>query len=300
MRPPRILITGAGGQIGFALARELAPVAEVIAVDRQQLDLADPDAIVETMRAHAPDIVVNTAAYTAVDQAEREPALAHAVNALAPGVFAEEAKRCGALLIHYSTDYVFDGRKTSPYTETDATAPCNVYGQSKLDGEHAIAASGAAVIVLRTSWVYGMRGRNFLLTIQRLARERDELRIVDDQRGTPNWSRAMARATAAMIAAGATSLRERAGIYNLTCTGATTWFGFAQLIVEHMRHDVAKSGNNLPRVVPINTAEYPTPAARPANSVLDGDKFARTFGIAMPEWRQALDACLSGGGDSDA
>jgi len=300
MRSARILVTGAAGQLGFELARALAPLGEVIATDRRQLDLADPDAIVAAMRTHAPGIVVNAAAYTAVDRAEQEPKLAHAVNAVAPRILAEEAKRADALLIHYSTDYVFDGTKASPYAEDDATGPRNVYGRTKLDGERAVTQSGATALVLRTSWVYGRRGHNFLLTMERLARERDELRVVADQHGTPNWCRALARATAGMLAEGIPHAREHEGLYHLTCTGATTWFGFACRIVSGLQQPLARDAKKLPHVVPINTAEYPTPAARPANSVLDGSKFARTFGVALPDWQHALSECLSGSGDSSA
>jgi dTDP-4-dehydrorhamnose reductase len=286
----RILVTGASGQLGHELARALAPHGTVTALDRAQLDVADADAVVAAMRTYAPDVVFNAAAYTAVDQAEREPALAHAVNATAPGIFADAAKRAGALLVHFSTDYVFDGTQPTPYAEDAPTHPRNVYGQSKLDGERAVAQSGAAALVLRTSWVYGLRGRNFLLTIRRLAREREELRIVDDQRGTPNWSRSLARASARLVAMGVDALRERAGLYHLTSGGATTWCGFARAIVEL---DPAPPAGPRPRIVPIATSDYPTPAARPANSVLDGGKFGATFGIALPPWEDALAECLA-------
>lgn len=281
----KILVTGAGGQVGGELATGLRPHGEVMALDRAALDLTKPDAIVAVMRDAAPDIVVNAAAYTAVDLAERERELAFAVNARAPQVLAEEAKRIGALLVHYSTDYVFDGGATTPYDESSPPAPINVYGQSKLDGERAIAASGAAAIVLRTSWVYGLTGRNFLLTIRRLARERDEIRIVADQLGTPNWSRDLAQATARLVALGRGALAERAGLYHFTSTGSTTWYGFARAIVG----DAPK-----PRVTPIATSEYPTPARRPAYGVLATDKLERTFGFRLPAWQDGLAACLDG------
>ena len=202
MSRPRILLTGAQGQVGYELARLLPAHGDVVATDRATLDLAQPDAIVAVMREVRPDLVVNAGAYTAVDAAEREPAAAFAVNARAPQILADEAKRSGALLLHYSTDYVFDGSATTPYFEDAPVAPLNVYGRSKLDGERAIAASGARALVLRTSWVYGLRGRNFLLTIRRLAAERDELKIVADQTGTPNWARTLAIATADLVAQG--------------------------------------------------------------------------------------------------
>ncbi|MFO1322615.1 MAG: dTDP-4-dehydrorhamnose reductase [Burkholderiales bacterium] len=284
MARPRILLTGAQGQVGYELARLLPAQADVTATDRAALDLADPDAIVAAMRGAAPDIVVNAGAYTAVDLAERERDAAFAINARAPQVLAEEARRAGALLIHYSTDYVFDGAASAPYDEDAPTAPLNVYGQSKLDGERAIAASGAPALVLRTSWVYARRGRNFLRTIQRLAAERDELRIVADQTGTPNWARTLAEATATLIARGRGALAERAGVYHFSSTGATTWHGFAQAIVG----DVAR-----PVVVPIATAEYPTPARRPRYGVLATTRFERTFGFSLPAWQDALAACLA-------
>jgi len=280
----RILLTGAGGQVGGELAQLLPAHGEVIALDRAALDLAKPDAIARAMRDVKPDLVVNAGAYTAVDLAEREREAAFAVNARAPQVFAEEAKRIGALLIHYSTDYVFDGRATSPYDESAPTGPLNVYGESKLEGERAIAASAAHAIVLRTSWVYGLTGKNFLMTIRRLARERDELRIVADQFGTPNWSRSLAQATQSLVGLGIAALAERSGLYHLSSAGVTTWHGFASAIVG----DAAKT-----RVTPIATAEYPTPARRPAYGALASERFDGTFGIRLPAWQEALAACLA-------
>ena len=280
----RILLTGAGGQVGGELAKLLPAHGTVIARDRAALDLADADAIVAAMRDASPDVVVNAGAYTAVDLAERERDLAFAVNARAPEVLAEEARRIGALLVHYSTDYVFDGSAATPYDEDAATGPRNVYGASKLEGERAVAASGAAALVLRTSWVYGLTGKNFFLTIRRLARERDELRIVADQAGTPTWSRALAAATARLMAQGRHHLMERAGLYHLSSTGATTWHGFARAIVGDAER---------PRVAPIATSEYPTPARRPAYGVLATGKFERTFGFVLPAWQEALAACLA-------
>jgi dTDP-4-dehydrorhamnose reductase len=280
----RILLTGAQGQVGHELAALLPAHGDVVAADRAALDLAQPDAIVAVMRDVRPDLVINAGAYTAVDAAERDSTSAFAVNARAPQILAEEAKRSGALLLHYSTDYVFDGSATTPYGEDAPVAPLNVYGQSKLEGERAIAASGAHALVLRTSWVYGLRGRNFLLTIRRLAAERDELTIVADQTGTPNWARALAVATTALVAQGLPYLTERAGLYHFSSTGATTWHGFAAAIVG----DAPK-----PRVTPIATADYPTPARRPAYGVLATTRFHDTFGFALPPWRDALAACLA-------
>lgn len=288
MHRPRILVTGAQGQVGFELVRLLAAGADVVAVDRTALDLASADAIVRTMREARPDIVINAGAYTAVDLAESERDLAFAINARAPRVLAEEARRSGALLIHYSTDYVFDGEATAPYTEGASPNPLNVYGASKLEGEREVAASGAAALVFRTSWVYGLRGRNFLLTIRRLAAERDELRIVGDQRGTPNWSRTLARMTAQLVERGVPYLAERGGLYHMSCAGSTTWHGFATAIVGAARK---------PRVVAIATTDYPTPARRPAYGVLSTGCFTDTFGDQLPEWRDALTACLAADAD---
>ena len=284
MDRPTILLTGADGQIGFELKPLLATSGEVVAADRTMLDLADPDAIVDVVRRVKPSLIVNAAAYTAVDRAESEPALARAVNARAPGILADEAKRASAVLVHYSTDYVFDGKATKPYTENAPTSPLNVYGLTKLEGEHAIAASGARAIVLRTSWVYGLRGKNFLLTMRKLASERDELRVVCDQVGVPNWSRTLATETARIVAAGVPALAERSGLYHLSSRGETSWYGFARAIVGE---------GGTPRIVPITTAEYPTPARRPAYSVLATSRFESTFGAALPDWRQALAECLA-------
>ena len=284
MSRPTILLTGATGQVGFELARSLADLGDVIALDRAALDLADADAIVASVRQARPQLIVNAAAYTAVDRAEVERDAAFAANARAPGILAEEAKRLDAVLIHYSTDYVFDGRRTTPYDEDAPTGPLNVYGASKLEGERAIAQIGAHAVVLRTSWVYGARGSNFLLTMLRLAKERDELRIVADQYGTPNWCRTLADATTAAVARGLPWLAERAGLYHLASSGSTTWHGFAQAIVG----DAPR-----PHVVGIATSDYPTPARRPAYGVLSTRKFAATFDYAMPDWRDALAACQS-------
>ena len=285
MARPTILVTGANGQVGHELARLLAAHGEVQAVDRATLDLADADALIAAVRGLRPDIIVNAGAHTAVDQAERERDAAFAVNARAPGILAEEAKASGALLIHYSTDYVFDGMRSTPYDESAPVNPLNVYGASKLEGERAIASSGAHALVLRTSWIYGVRGKNFLVTIRRLARERDELRIVADQHGVPNWSRAIAEATAALVGRGVAHLAERSGLYHLSAAGETTWYGFTQAILG----DVAR-----PRVVPIATLDYPTPARRPAYGVLANARFENTFGYKMPDWQESLAACLAG------
>jgi dTDP-4-dehydrorhamnose reductase len=283
-RPARILLTGANGQLGYELAPLLATLGEVAATDRATLDLASADAIAAKVRDFKPALIVNAAAYTAVDLAEKERDQAFAINAAAPAVLASEAKRCGALLVHYSTDYVFDGSAHTPYPEDAPTHPLSVYGASKLEGERAVAASGAKALVFRTSWVYGRRGRNFLLTVRRLAAERDELRIVDDQTGVPNWCRTLAQATARVLAPGPDAAGERRGLYHLSCTGQATWYGFAKAIV---------GDAHTPRVTPIATSDYPTPARRPAFGVLDTSRFVCTFGFALPDWRAAFDECMT-------
>jgi dTDP-4-dehydrorhamnose reductase len=279
-----ILVTGAGGQLGCELAAALVRSGNVVAFDRTALDLADRDAIVRMVRAVNPALIVNAAAYTAVDLAEKERDLAFAVNAQAPEILAAEAKRLGAVLIHYSTDYVFNGMQRVPYDEDAAPDPQNIYGASKRAGEQAIAVSGAEALVFRTSWVYGLRGRNFLLTIRRLARERDTLTIVADQVGVPNWCRTLASATATLVGRGLPYLRERAGLYHMSSAGQTTWYDFARAIIG----DVTR-----PRIVAIATEDYPTPAKRPAYGVLDTARFTRTFGFSLPHWADALQLCVT-------
>ena len=286
MSRPKILLIGSAGQLGFELAKTLPPHAEVVARDHATLDLADPDALVAVVRGVRPHVIANAAAYTAVDRAESEPERARAVNAVAPGILAEEARRLDALLIHFSTDYVFDGKATAPYAEDDPTGPLRVYGLSKLAGERAIAQGGAKSLILRTSWVYGLRGSNFLLTIRRLATERDELKIVADQFGVPNWSRALAQATAELVARGVPVLCERAGVYHLSAAGSASWFEFACAIIGNKPH---------PRVVPIATSDYPTAARRPAYSVLGTSKLEAVFGIRLGHWRELLAECLACG-----
>lgn len=285
----KFLLTGRNGQVGGELERALAPLGDTVAFGRSELDLARPDDIASAVRAARADVIVNAAAYTAVDKAESEPDAAFAVNAKAPGIFAEEAKRSGALLVHYSTDYVFDGSKSEPYLENDEPHPLNVYGASKLAGDEAIRASGARHFILRTSWVYGARGGNFLLTMLRLAREREQLRIVDDQIGTPTWSRTIAEATAQIIAEDGARARP-SGIYNLCSTGETSWFGFAEAIFER---SPARLVPRRPRLEPIASHEYPTAARRPKNSRLSLDRVRSTFGLSMPDWRDALERCLA-------
>jgi len=284
-----ILVTGATGQVGAELLRTLAPLGTVLACDRRRLDLGDPDAIRRVLRELAPGLVVNAAAYTAVDRAEEEPHLAHAINALAPGVIAEELARRGGALVHLSTDYVFDGESSRPYREDDRCAPINVYGRSKRAGEEAALSAGGAVLVVRTSWVYGLRGRNFLLAIQRLARSRERLQVVADQVGSPTWSRALAEAIAQLLARLGTDpgrLREHTGLLHLCCAGQASWFDLARAIL------AATAGTGQVTVEPIDTAGYPTRAARPRYSVLDCRRAAERLGIRMPPWEQALEQAL--------
>ncbi len=291
---PTILLLGRRGQLAFELRRTLLPLGQLIALDRQTepaIDLADLDSLVRAVRAVRPQLIVNAAAYTQVDRAESEPELALRINGLAPGVLAEEAKRLGAGLIHYSTDYVFAGDRTRPYREDDPTGPRSVYGRSKLEGEQAICTSGAAYWILRTAWVYSTRGRNFLLTMLRLMCERDSVGVVADQHGTPTWSRVIAETTALMLAKTSLDLSQTCGTYHLTCRGQTTWYGFASRIRE-----LALAFKRLPetaaRIQAIATSDYPLPAQRPAYSVLDTARLEQTFGICLPAWEEALALCL--------
>ena len=285
----RILLTGRNGQVGSELQRTLAALGEVIAVDRKAMDLSNPDSVCHAIRETKPGVIVNAAAYTAVDGAESETDLAMQVNNAAPGIMAREAKRIGALLVHYSTDYVFDGARNGLYAESDRPNPVNSYGRSKLAGEEAIRDSGAPHLIFRTSWVYAARGSNFVLTMLRLARERDELRIVNDQAGAPTSAKSIAEMTARVLKDGARA-RENGGLYHFTAAGAVSWFGFAEAIFAGARSRLA--GFKVPKLVPIPASEYPLPARRPANSRLDCSKIAATFGIAPPRWEAALEECL--------
>jgi dTDP-4-dehydrorhamnose reductase len=290
-----ILLLGANGQVGWELRRTLAPLGPVRALERSDADLADPDALSRIVRETAPSLIVNAAAYTAVDRAEEDEASARAINAEAPGVLAEEAKQLGIALVHYSTDYVFDGTGSRPAIESDPTAPLNAYGRTKLAGEVAIRDSGCAHLILRTSWVYSIRGANFLLTVQRLAGQLEELRIVADQTGAPTWARGIAEATALVLArCGAPrdsgGLAEKGGLYHMTAAGETTWHGFAGAVVDWMR--TAGQPVLCKQVSPIPTSDYPTPAKRPANSLLDCSKLNDAFGIAIPDWRDQLNLCV--------
>jgi dTDP-4-dehydrorhamnose reductase len=296
VREPRFLLTGASGQVGGDLLPLLQQAGTVIAPLRSDLDLADAGAIHRFVMQQKPDWIINPAAYTAVDKAESEPGLAYAINADAPRALGEAAAALGIPVIHFSTDYVFNGNGTRPWTETDSTDPLGVYGASKLAGELALAATGAAHLIFRTSWVYGVSGRNFLLTILRLAQQKEELRIVDDQYGAPTWSRDLARLirhTMRKIAdqSGEKSLsaqdavRAVQGVYHAANSGEATWFSFAQEFLRLARE--TRPGTKIARLAPIPTSEYPTPARRPANSRLNCSRLQQVFGITMPPWQQS-------------
>ncbi len=283
----RILVTGKTGQVGYELERSLQGLGEIIAVDRSQMDLSNLDQVRDVIRTVKPNLIINPAAYTAVDKAESEPELAMLINGIAPGVMAEEAKKIGAAMIHYSTDYVFDGTKHSPYLEDDLTCPINVYGRTKLAGEQALSDVGIPHLILRTSWVYGARGKNFLLTVLRLAQECDELRIVGDQYGAPTWCRTIADTTANIIKQSKDDSdwwKEKCGVYHLTAQGQTTWAEFSKTIIENSK--LVKK----PTVIEITTQEYPLPAKRPEYSVLSCQKLINTF-CELPSWESALDLC---------
>jgi dTDP-4-dehydrorhamnose reductase len=300
---PRILLIGRNGQVGTELASLLPRLGELIALSRQELDLTKPADIRRTIQEVRPQWIFSAAAYTAVDQAESDESTARAVNEQAPAVIAEEAKKIGAALVHYSTDYVFDGKKKSPYEETDTPNPINIYGKTKLGGERAIQESGALHLIFRTEWVYATQGRNFLLTILRLATQKRELRIVADQIGSPTTSREIAAATVKAISQlmererGVLSLRTSGGIYNMTAEGETSWYEFANAILEEASPEtghlswVNAATRGMPltkQVLPITTAEYPTTARRPAYSVLSTRRLRDRFGISLPPWREQL------------
>ena len=287
--PLKILISGKTGQVALELQKHLGGLGELIVLGRNDLDLSKPEQIRAQVRAHRPDLIINAAAHTAVDLAESEPELAFAINGIAPGVFAEEAAALGIPLIHYSTDYVFDGNKPAPYTEDDVPNPLGVYGKSKLAGEQAIAATGADCLILRTSWVYSTHGKNFLLTMQRLLQERPELRVVADQIGAPTWAGTIARSTRLLIERWQAAEAGAWGVYHLTAQGETSWFGFTQAIAEHL----SAQGKPCATLEPIPASAYPTPAARPQNSRLDCSRLEREWQVAQPAWQNALRECLA-------
>jgi len=304
-----ILLVGKGGQVGSELAGLLPRLGEVVALGRAELDLAKPEEIREVIRRVQPELIVNAAAYTAVDQAEKEPSLAQAINSDAPEIMAMEGKKIGASLVHYSTDYVFDGTKNAPYLEDDPPNPLSVYGRTKLAGEQAIRSSGVSHLIFRTAWVYAAQGRNFLRTVLRLATQLDELRIVRDQYGAPTRNVEIAAATIAALAkitersAGGDGFADLGGTYHKTAAGVTTWCDFAVAILQEASTTPASSSwltsalGGLPlrarRVTPITTEEYPTPARRPAYSVLSNAKLAQVFGIELPDWRSQLHCAFS-------
>ena len=290
----RILILGASGQLGKELQRSFAGLGEIVACDRSSIDLSRPEQIRDQIRAMAPSVILNAAAYTAVDRAESEPELAMAVNAKAPEILAEEAARLGAVLVHYSTDYVFDGSKQSSWLESDTTNPLNVYGAGKLAGEKAIARVGGRYLIFRTSWVYGPHGKNFLFTMLRLGRERDRLNVVDDQVGAPTTSIELANATRTIVegihVGRFGSTESWSGIYHMTCGGGVSWCGFARAIFERARPIL---NAKVPELHPIPASAYPTPARRPQNSVLSNEKLFTHFGVRLAPWEAALDGVIA-------
>ena len=302
----RILLTGKTGQVGNELSKYLSTMGELAAPDRRELDLSNDTDISRVVSAFAPHLIVNAAAYTAVDQAEKEPEIARAMNADSPATLAAEARRIGACLVHYSTDYVFDGRKGTPYLETDPTNPLSVYGKTKLAGEDAIRRSGCAHLIFRTAWVYATRGRNFLLTILRLASLREELRIVSDQIGAPTWAGEIASVTASIVKTGfheaSFLMSQYTGTYHMTASGSCSWYEFARAILEEASRlpssdpwlSRALQGNILiaKRTIPISTNEYPTPAKRPPYSVLSNELLAKTFHTELRDWREQLQAAI--------
>jgi len=287
--PLRILISGQHGQVSKALQQSLNGLGELVVLGRDRLDLSQPESIRGVVLEIKPDLIINAAAHTAVDQAESEPDLAYAINATSPGVFAEEAAALGIPLIHYSTDYVFDGTKSGPWTESDTPHPLGVYGSSKLAGEEAIAKVGGQYLILRTSWVYSLTGRNFLLTMQRLLQEREKLTIVADQIGAPTWAGTIAHSTRELIKRWHKGESAAWGVYHLTAAGETSWFGFAQAIGQ----ELIKSGKPCAALEPIPSSAYPTPAKRPLNSRLDCSHLQREWGVSQPNWHDALLECLA-------
>jgi dTDP-4-dehydrorhamnose reductase len=284
----KILITGSKGQLSQALQLALAGEGKVLALGHKVLDLAEPTQIRHQVRLLRPDLIINAAAYTAVDPAQGDRDQAFAVNATGPGVLAEEAAALGVPLIHYSTDYVFDGHKSEPYCEEDQPAPLSVYGASKLAGEQAIQAVGGEHLILRTSWVYSLQGRNFLLTMQRLLQERESLSVVDDEIGAPTWAGTIASVTTEMIRKWRNGTGGPSGLYHLTATGETSWYGFACSIARHLEQRGLLRAN----IAPILSTDYPTAAQRPLNSRLSCARLQRDWNIELPDWEAALHQCL--------
>lgn len=290
----KILLLGKSGQVGWELQRALIPLGELVALDREGEnglcgDLADLDGLRKTIRSLQPDVIVNAAAYTAVDQAESEPELACLINALAPQVMAEEMRTLNGWLVHYSTDYVFDGSGTEPWSETDQPAPLNQYGQSKLQGELAIAQSGCQHLIFRTSWVYAARGKNFAKTMLRLAAEREQLNVIDDQIGAPTGAELLADVTAHALMQ-AIAQPQLSGLYHLAAAGQTSWCGYARYVIEQARGMGVKL--TVQCIEPIPTTAYPTPATRPHNSKLDTHKLRQSFALQLPDWQNGVSRML--------
>jgi dTDP-4-dehydrorhamnose reductase len=286
MDQPRILLIGKVGQVGYELRRTLAPTAEIVTVEYPEIDLTQADSIRHWVRETRPQVVINAAAYTAVDKAETDIETASKINGIAPGIIAEETAKLGAWIVHYSTDYIFDGNKRTPYVETDVPNPLGAYGRTKLAGDLAVQAANPRHLIFRLCWVYGARGGNFMLTMMRLAREREKLRVVSDQFGCPTWSRMIAETTALALRQTLSGGQPEtfAGTYHLAASGSTNWHGFAQAIIDLM--PTAEKKCTL--VEPIPASEYPTPAQRPAYSILDCGKLERTFGLSLPNWNESL------------
>ncbi|WP_064572735.1 dTDP-4-dehydrorhamnose reductase [Cupriavidus gilardii] len=288
---PTLLVLGSNGQVGFELRRSLIPLGRVVARDRTACNLAHPDEIRRVLREVRPDVIVNAAAYTAVDKAESEADLAYAINGTAPGILAEEAKALGSLLVHYSTDYVFDGTKAGPYVETDATNPQSVYGKSKLAGEQAILAVSGDSLIFRTCWVAGVHGANFAKTMLRLARERDRLRVVADQYGAPTTASLISDVTAHAIARRrlpGTDVEAMTGLFHLAAAGETTWHAYASEVVRYAADRGVELKADADAIEAISTAEYPLPAPRPRNSMLNTSKLQQCFGIFLPDWKSGI------------
>ena len=292
----KILLLGKNGQVGWELQRSLAPLGEVIAVDHDSKELCgdftNMQGLIQTVRAIAPDIIVNAAAHTAVDKAESEPEIARTINALAPTLLAQEAKRSGAWLIHYSTDYVFDGSGDKPWVETDDTKPLNVYGKTKLEGEQFIRQSGCKHLIFRTSWVYAARGGNFAKTMLRLAKERDSLSVINDQIGAPTGAELLADLTAHAIRT-ALLKPELSGLYHIVASGETSWHGYASYVIDIAQNAGESMWITPENVLPVPTSAYNTPAKRPLNSRLDTNKFQAAFGLTLPHWQLGVKRMLT-------
>ncbi len=292
----KILLLGKNGQVGWELQRSLAPLGQVLALDRHSTshggDLSQPERLAQTVREWRPDVIVNAAAHTAVDKAESEPELARCLNATAPAALAQAASEIGAWLVHYSTDYVFNGQGEQPWQEDDATGPLSVYGQTKLEGEQAIAASGCKHLIFRTSWVYAARGGNFATTMLRLAGERERLTVIDDQHGAPTGADLIADVTAHAIRS-VMRQAELAGVYHLVASGETTWHGYASHVIAKARNIQPELGLKVTDIAPVPTSAFPTPAQRPLNSRLSTHKLQQAFGLVLPPWQQGVNRMLT-------